>query len=248
MVCMLKFLLLSAALVSNQMSSSCVEILRGYMANTNRANWQLVAQFVAADAIVQLQRRRRRKPIRRLLRDRRQLGEYFTLVRDMRNGDGTDFFQYFRMSVERFDRLVELLRPLIEPRRSTVVSLSAGEKLAFTLRYLAPGSTMRIIAKSYRISDSMAGRIVRQTCLALRQVLEPFIAVDTSTGTDLLPLLEVQTICGIPPPEEVARIDARLPTASSPEREMRSARARNGVVHINCPLFTMRCQSHHQGV
>ncbi|KAK8758116.1 hypothetical protein V5799_004251, partial [Amblyomma americanum] len=135
MVCMLKFLLLSAALVSNQMSSSCVEILRGYMANTNRANWQLVAQFVAADAIVQLQRRRRRKPIRRLLRDRRQLGEYFTLVRDMRNGDGTDFFQYFRMSVERFDRLVELLRPLIEPRRSTVVSLSAGEKLAFTLRW-----------------------------------------------------------------------------------------------------------------
>ncbi|XP_077492071.1 uncharacterized protein LOC144102781 [Amblyomma americanum] len=169
MVCVLKFLLLSAALVSDP----CVEILRGYMANANRVNWQLVAQFVAADAIVQLQRRRRRKPIRRLLRDRRQLGEYFTLVRDMRNGDGTDFFQYFRMSVERFDRLVELLRPLIEPRRSTVVSLSAGEKLAFTLRYLAHGSTMRIIAKSYRISDSMAGRIVRQTCLALRQVLEP---------------------------------------------------------------------------
>lgn len=36
----------------------------------------------------------------------------------------------------RFDRLLELVRPIIEPRRTTTVSLSAGEKLAFTLRWV----------------------------------------------------------------------------------------------------------------
>ncbi|KAH6932968.1 hypothetical protein HPB50_011117 [Hyalomma asiaticum] len=65
---------------------------------------------------------------------RRHFGEYFTLVPEMRLGDGNYLFEYFRMSIERFDRLLPLVGPLIQPMRITCNTLSAGEKLAFTLR------------------------------------------------------------------------------------------------------------------
>ncbi|KAL1421118.1 hypothetical protein MTO96_023425 [Rhipicephalus appendiculatus] len=89
--------------------------------------------MVAADLVnKQSKAKRQRKATREILKQRRRLSEYFTLVREMRLGDGRDYFEYFRMSVERF---------------------------------LAHGSSMTVIAKSYRICDSAASKIFRQTYL-----------------------------------------------------------------------------------
>ncbi|KAL3235939.1 hypothetical protein MRX96_048270 [Rhipicephalus microplus] len=54
----------------------------------------------------------------------------------MRLEDGRHFFEYFRMSVKRFDGLLALAEPLIRPKRVTSSTISAGEKVAFTLRGL----------------------------------------------------------------------------------------------------------------
>ncbi|XP_070397120.1 uncharacterized protein [Dermacentor albipictus] len=97
-------------------------------------------------------RANKRKPIEKILKQRHRLGEYFTLVREMRLGDGMYFFEYFRMSVERFDRLLALVDPLLRPKRVTCNTLSSGEKLAFTLRLVwwPPGELLRSFATSTR--------------------------------------------------------------------------------------------------
>lgn len=84
-----KILFFVMVLVSYHIISSSVEFLSAYMANANSFNWPLVTQFATADTVVQQQRKR--WPILHILRDQRQLGKYITLVRNVRNGDGTDF-------------------------------------------------------------------------------------------------------------------------------------------------------------
>ncbi|XP_049528081.1 uncharacterized protein LOC125947422 [Dermacentor silvarum] len=157
-----------------KMSTETADFLLKYMSNTSTGDidWMRVSMMVAADLLNE-QSKRKRKPIRQILKQRRQLSEYFTLVQEMRCEDDRYFFEYFRMSVERFDRILALVELLLRPKRVTCNTLSAGGKLAFTLMYLAHGSTMSIIAKSYRIADSTATQVIRQTCRALRHVLEP---------------------------------------------------------------------------
>nr|XP_054923958.1 uncharacterized protein LOC129383421 [Dermacentor andersoni] len=118
------------------MSDATVDFLIAYLSNTTEVDWMRVSLMVAADMLRERWRAKKRKPIEKILKQRRRLGEYFTLVREMRLGNGMYFFEYFRMSVERFDRLLALVDPLIRPKRVTCNTLSSGEKLAFTLRFL----------------------------------------------------------------------------------------------------------------
>ena len=59
----------------------------------------------------------------------------------MRN-DKELFFHYFRLSPERFDHLVTLVREQIEKKDATFrKSFPAAGRLATTLRYLGSGET-----------------------------------------------------------------------------------------------------------
>ena len=61
---------------------------------------------------------------------------YFLLARE--NYRFT-FFKYSRMSPEQFDHLLSLIRPKIEKEYKVRPPISAEERLAATLRYLASG-------------------------------------------------------------------------------------------------------------
>ncbi|KAH7977745.1 hypothetical protein HPB49_003363 [Dermacentor silvarum] len=88
-----------------RMSNATTDFLIAYMSNTTRVDWTRVSVMVDAEDIINEQRRaKKRKPVRDILKQRRKFGEYFTLVREMRLGDGQHFFQYFRMSVQRLSR------------------------------------------------------------------------------------------------------------------------------------------------
>ncbi|CAN7974957.1 unnamed protein product [Ixodes persulcatus] len=89
--------------------------------------------------------------------------------------DGQDFFECFRMSRARFDRLLALVAPLLSKQATNADNtISAGERLcAFLRRLIDEQKHSRIIAKSYCHSAAFACANVQETSRALRTVLEP---------------------------------------------------------------------------
>ena len=61
---------------------------------------------------------------------------YNTLVQELRAEDTAAFKNFLRMDQNCFDELLEMVKPHIQKQDT---SISAGEKLALTLRYLATG-------------------------------------------------------------------------------------------------------------
>lgn len=101
-------------------------------------------------AIVLLRRRRqlrfkvsnrRQFGIRPLLRERRQIGEYYRLILRMREVDPTRFFDYFRMSPAVFDDLLGKISPFLHASANLSDSkrgrkpVPAAEQLAVCLKY-----------------------------------------------------------------------------------------------------------------
>lgn len=89
----------------------------------------------------------RRKPKRRRLvwtRDwiqrREEHGAYHSLLRELRASDPVSYRNFIRMDEVSFSTLLQKLSPIIT-RQNTVMrrSISAEERLAVTLRYLATG-------------------------------------------------------------------------------------------------------------
>ena len=76
-----------------------------------------------------------RKPERDIWKERRQYSEYFHLVPHLRN-DPALFHNYYRMSKETFDYLLECIAPRLtkEPTPKHPDPISPGEKLSVTLR------------------------------------------------------------------------------------------------------------------
>ncbi|CAN7938962.1 unnamed protein product [Ixodes hexagonus] len=110
---------------------------------------------------------RRRRPcrewVRFLLRSRETLGEYHHLVRDMRLDNGQYFFQYFRMTRQRFDHLLSSVGPRLQKRTTFWRKpISPTESSLVTFRYLAHGSTRRYALKVSALDDG------RQAALSVR--------------------------------------------------------------------------------
>ena len=84
--------------------------------------------------------------MRKINAKRRQRGEYHTLIQEMRLSDHDSFYKYFRIIPSRFDHLLSLVGPAITRQETNFRSpISAGERLAVTLRFLATGDSMQTI-------------------------------------------------------------------------------------------------------
>lgn len=86
-------------------------------------------------AVVAAKRRRERKWwVRPIFFERESYGAWYTLIPTMREFDLEAHFNFMRMTPESFDWLLEKVAPYISKtsRRKTI---SAGERLAVTLRY-----------------------------------------------------------------------------------------------------------------
>ena len=74
----------------------------------------------------------------------------------------------------RFDNLLSSVGPwLTHQTTSTRNSVSPGERLAVTLRYLVTGDSMQTISFSYRLGHSTVCAIIDSTCAALWEALSP---------------------------------------------------------------------------
>lgn len=120
-----------------------------------------------------LQRRKYRKRfwIRNIYLNRKAKGEYHTLVREAMLFDHEFFFQMFRMIPSKFEELLGLVAPRITRWKARREAIGPEERLAVTLRYLVTGDAFISIAASYRLSAATVGRVVKETCQVLWEVL-----------------------------------------------------------------------------
>jgi hypothetical protein len=83
-----------------------------------------------------------------------------------------DFKNYLRMDEKTYLELLSMVTPMIK-KEDTVMrkSISAHERLSVTLRFLATGRSYEDLKFSSAISPQALGKIIRETCQALYQVL-----------------------------------------------------------------------------
>ena len=109
--------------------------------------------------------------VRPLFRTREQKGEYSQLFLELKSDDHEYFFRYFRMKPVQFKELLNYIVPHLVKNCRNRKPVSPTERLAVTLRYLVTGDSHLTIAMSYRMSATTVGRIVRETCRVLWDVL-----------------------------------------------------------------------------
>lgn len=72
----------------------------------------------------------------------------------------------------RFDQLLSKIGHLLKKQDTQFrKSIQPAEQLALTLRYLAHGDSLKIIALEYRVGHKTACRIIKRTCNVLWEVL-----------------------------------------------------------------------------
>lgn len=97
-------------------------------------------------------------------------GDFNHLFQEMKD-DPHMFFRYTRMSVCVFNQLLKIMRPFLT--KTNHRALIPEQRLAVTLRYLATGDQVLSIALAYRIGESTARNIIKETCDLLVKVLAP---------------------------------------------------------------------------
>ena len=98
------------------------------------------------------QRRRRRIWTREWTLNRQQHGAYHQLLQELRLCDENSYRNFLRMNVASFEEVLQRVSPIIS-RQDTHLreSISAGERLALTLRFLATGKFIAGVGDKVRV-------------------------------------------------------------------------------------------------
>lgn len=88
-------------------------------------------------------------------------GAYNALVSELSLTDREDYRRFMRMNPETFHELLGKVRPFIEKKTTNMRKpISAEEKLAVTLRYLATGENFKSLSFLFRIHDTTISNFV----------------------------------------------------------------------------------------
>ncbi|KAE8738534.1 hypothetical protein FOCC_FOCC015988 [Frankliniella occidentalis] len=104
----------------------------------------------------------RRWHVRPMLKERKIFGAWYSLIPLLREHDPDEYFNFLRMTPDSFDWLLEEVSPVIT-KKSNRESISAGERLAVTLRYLASGDSHVSLSYLFRIGKQTISKIVTET-------------------------------------------------------------------------------------
>ncbi|RVE51175.1 hypothetical protein evm_004140 [Chilo suppressalis] len=100
-------------------------------------------------------------------------GEFFTLFPKLLQ-DEERFYMYFRMSIQCFNELYDMLNNYIQKADTNFRrAISAKERLVIFLRFIATGDNYKTIAYSYRIGYSTVAKIIKEVSQAVWSVLQP---------------------------------------------------------------------------
>lgn len=114
------------------------------MESSSSSDWETVAAFVVLD-----EDERNKMSTRTWVHDintkREELGEFRRLVQELRN-DSKRFHMYFRMTIEQFDYIHELIKSDIYKRNTQLrKAITTEERLAVCLRYVEKNYTLYLI-------------------------------------------------------------------------------------------------------
>ncbi|XP_035220975.1 protein ANTAGONIST OF LIKE HETEROCHROMATIN PROTEIN 1-like [Stegodyphus dumicola] len=100
----------------------------------------------------------------------------------MRLQDTESFFNFFRMTPQKFDELLSVVGPRITMKATSFRNpISAQERLAITIRFLASGDSMTNISYLFRVGKPTVSKIVRQVCDAIWVNLSPVVLKPPTT-------------------------------------------------------------------
>ena len=96
-----------------------------------------------------------------------------------------------RMSPDAYNTLLDLLTPALTRKHTNFrCPISADTRLALTLRYLAMGRCSRELHQSFRVGLSTTRRIIKETCKAIVDVLQPLYMQSPSSVQEWLEISE----------------------------------------------------------
>lgn len=107
-----------------------------------------------------------------LTEERRQQYGHYTSLHDtlLRVEDPAAFRNFTRLTPEVFDDTLERVAPVIQKQQTNYRHpLSAGFKLAITLRHLATGDNYRSLAYGFRCGISTISELIPEVCTAIVQ-------------------------------------------------------------------------------
>ncbi|KAK3916693.1 Protein ALP1-like [Frankliniella fusca] len=116
----------------------------------------------------------RRWHVRPMLQDRELFGAWFSLIPTLREYDQDEYFNFLRMTPESFDWLLERVSGVLA-KKSNRKSISPGERLAVTLRYLASGDSHVSLSYLFRIGKQTISKIVTETTAVIWYALKPVV-------------------------------------------------------------------------
>ena len=114
--------------------------------------------------------------------ERQWKSEYHLLIKEFKLYDHEYFVKQFRMLPSKFEELFYFVAPVIAKSSFRRDTISPQEWLCITLRYLVTGDAKTTIASSYRVSPTIAGRIISETCASIWTILveKGFLKVPTT--------------------------------------------------------------------
>ena len=118
----------------------------------------------------QVLRRRRRRAVwvRGWLQRRPILGQYATLIEELRLEDANAYLNYMRVPPQLFDEICRRISHRIRPNERFVrTPLEDGLKLAATLRHLASGDTYTSMQYNFRVHRTTLGYWIPRVCQAI---------------------------------------------------------------------------------
>lgn len=118
-------------------------------------------------------KRERTMWVRDLYKRRDDRGCFQNLVKELMLQDVEKFREYLRMDTGSFYALVEKVRPLIT-KQDTIMrqAITAEERTALCLRFLASGESLRSLSFQFRMSPSTISGIIPEVCNAIYTVLK----------------------------------------------------------------------------
>ena len=119
-----------------------------------------------------LQKYKKRFWIRKIYEEREQKGEYHLLIKELRLYDAEYFFRCFRMTPTLFEELLNWFGPFLQKKDTKMrKAIHPSERLSVCLRYLVTGDAQVTISASFRMSPTVVGRIISETCEVVWKVL-----------------------------------------------------------------------------
>ncbi|KAE8741664.1 hypothetical protein FOCC_FOCC012816, partial [Frankliniella occidentalis] len=138
---------------------------------------QVLQQKRRCRKLLKLNLRDKRSPrpkkwwVQPIYKERKAKGAWYHLLPSVRAHDPEKYYEFFRMTPEAFDRLLEMVGPYLK-KNSWREAISAGERLAIALRYYASGDKYSSLSFLFRISDQAISNIVMEVSVVIWTVLE----------------------------------------------------------------------------